>query len=423
MSMPMIRISEVCKEYRLGQIGGTTLQHELQSWWARKRGEDDPNLLIGNHRAVAGQRFLALDHVTLDIAPGEALGIIGRNGAGKSTLLKLLCGVTAPTSGDIDLYGRVASMLEVGTGFHPEMTGRENIYMNGAILGMRKREIDAKLDEIIAFSEIEEFIDTPVKRYSSGMYVKLAFSVAAHLDSEILIMDEVLAVGDMLFQRKCLDKMQQEAGSKGKTVLYVSHNMSTIRQLCERCAVLESGKLIFVGNTEEAIALYLKSARNTSTVCDLSVIPRKSTRYHDTAMLLFAQYPDREDIRFEEQEKMLLRLSWKNKNAATEIGLRIELWTLDDVPQASYIIRNLKMAPYQDEVTYDFLLDLSEVVPGEYKMKYTLFYDDAYGNTSNADSVTGLYLEITKTKVSSLHWDASHWGYIHLHGIEAEKVR
>ena len=262
-----------------------------------------------------------------------------------------------------------------------------------------------------------------MKRYSSGMYVKLAFAVAAHLDSEILIMDEVLAVGDMLFQRKCLEKMRQEAGSQGKTVLYVSHNMSTIRQLCDRCAVLDSGKLLFVGKTEEAIALYMKSERNASIACDLSVIERKSIKYHDTAMLLYARYPNKSDIRFEEGEKALLQLTWRNHNAADSICIRFELWTLDDVPQGSYVLRNLKMDPYQQEVVYEFTLDLSEVVPGEYKMKYTLFYDDEYGNTSNADSVTGLHLEIIKSETGSLYWDTSHWGYIRLHGITAERVR
>lgn len=197
----MIRVRNVRKKYKLGQIGGGTLRGDLQSWWARKRGKEDPNTLIGTDQRLIGTTFMALNGLSFDVYKGEAVGIIGSNGAGKSTLLKLLTHVTAPTEGDIDLYGRVASMLEVGTGFHPEMTGRENVYLNGAILGMTRAEIDAKMNEIIEFSEVGDFIDTPVKRYSSGMYVKLAFSVAAHLDSEIMIMDEVLAVGDMKFQK------------------------------------------------------------------------------------------------------------------------------------------------------------------------------------------------------------------------------
>ena len=265
----MIRVENVKKQYRLGQIGGGTLRGDLQSWWARKRGKEDPNTLIGTDQRLIGTTFMALNGVSFTVNKGEAVGIIGSNGAGKSTLLKLLTHVTAPTSGDIDLYGRVASMLEVGTGFHPEMTGRENVYLNGAILGMTRAEIDAKMAEIIEFSEVGDFIDTPVKRYSSGMFVKLAFSVAAHLDSEIMIMDEVLAVGDMKFQKKCLTKMRQAARRDGKTVLYVSHNMATIRDLCDRCIVLDKGKVIFDGDVDEGIALYLSTK---SQAADLSLI-------------------------------------------------------------------------------------------------------------------------------------------------------
>ncbi len=251
-----IKMTGVKKRYRLGQIGGGTLQADLQSWWAKVRGKEDPNTKIGQEQRLVGQSFMALNGIDLTIYKGEAVGIIGTNGAGKSTLLKILSRVTAPTAGEIDIYGRIASMLEVGTGFSPEMTGRENVYMNGAILGMTKAEIDAKMEEIIEFSEVRDFIDTPVKRYSSGMYVKLAFSVAAHLDSEIMIMDEVLAVGDVNFQQKCLQKMKKVAINDGKTVLYVSHNMSTIRQLCNRCIVLDKGKCVFEGDVDEAISIY-----------------------------------------------------------------------------------------------------------------------------------------------------------------------
>lgn len=206
MSETIIKIDHVSKEYRLGAIGGGTLRGDLQSWWARLRGKDDPNLQIGKTAYNGNEKFLALDDVSFEVRKGEAVGIIGHNGAGKSTLLKLLSRVTAPTKGSIGYNGRISSMLEVGTGFHPELTGRENVYMNGAILGMTKAEISRKFDQIVEFAEMEKFIDTPVKRYSSGMYVKLAFAVAAHLDSEILVMDEVLAVGDMKFQQKCLGK-------------------------------------------------------------------------------------------------------------------------------------------------------------------------------------------------------------------------
>lgn len=254
-----IKVSNVKKKYKLGQIGGGTLQADLQSWWAKVRGKEDPNSKIGSDQRSNGKTFMALNGLDLTVYKGEALGIIGSNGAGKSTLLKLLSRVTAPTEGEIDIYGRVASMLEVGTGFNGEMTGRENVYLNGAILGMTKEEIDAKMEDIIEFSEVREFIDTPVKRYSSGMYVKLAFSVAAHLDSEIMIMDEVLAVGDVNFQQKCLKKMGSIAKEEGRVVLYVSHNMTTIKNLCDRCVVLDKGKLIYDGSVDDAIDIYSKT--------------------------------------------------------------------------------------------------------------------------------------------------------------------
>ena len=240
MAETIIKIEHVSKKYRLGAIGGGTLRGDIQSWWAKVRRKEDPNLKIG----LAGSKneeFLALDDVSLEVKKGERLGIIGYNGAGKSTLLKLLCRVTMPTEGKISFNGRIASMLEVGTGFHAELTGRENIYLNGAILGMTKAEVTAKMEDIIEFSECRKFIDTPVKRYSSGMYVKLAFSVAAHLDCDIMIMDEVLAVGDMRFSQKCLNKMSELSRTEGKTILYVSHNMNTVRQLCDRCIVMEKG--------------------------------------------------------------------------------------------------------------------------------------------------------------------------------------
>ena len=264
MSNCAIKIENLKKEYKLGSIGGNTLRAELQSTWARWRKKDDPNLKIGENYKDYGKRFLALDNINLDIKKGEAVGIIGGNGAGKSTLLKILSRITAPTEGDVWINGRIASMLEVGTGFHGELTGRENIYMNGAILGMTKKEVDEKIESIIDFSECRQFIDTPVKRYSSGMYVKLAFAVASHLDAEIMIMDEVLAVGDMAFQKKCLGKMGDEAKS-GKTVLYVSHNMATIRNLCTRVIVLNKGKIIFDGDVEKGIEIYLNNDNGIKT--------------------------------------------------------------------------------------------------------------------------------------------------------------
>jgi lipopolysaccharide transport system ATP-binding protein len=264
MSDVVIRVENLTKEYRLGTINHGTLAQDLQSWWARLRSKEDPNSLITSpvihHNAQLNPHFLALDSVSFEVKRGEAVGIIGRNGAGKSTLLKILSRVTAPTKGEVKIRGRVASLLEVGTGFHAELTGRENIFLNGAILGMRRTEISRKLDEIVAFAEVEKFIDTPVKRYSSGMYVRLAFAVAAHLEPEILIIDEVLAVGDAQFQKKCLGKMGDVATKEGRTILFVSHNMSAIADLCAKAIYLESGMIKKFGSTDAVIPMYLESS-------------------------------------------------------------------------------------------------------------------------------------------------------------------
>jgi lipopolysaccharide transport system ATP-binding protein len=253
MRRPIIDIRHVSKAYRLGVIGATSLKDELARLWERARGRRTGD------RARAAQDFWALRDVSFAVQPGEVVGIIGRNGAGKSTLLKILSRITQQTSGEITLRGRVASLLEVGTGFHPDLTGRENIFLNGAILGMTRDEIRTKFDEIVAFAEVEPFIDTPVKRYSSGMYVRLAFAVAAHLEPEILIVDEVLAVGDAAFQAKCLGRMRNVA-SEGRTVLFVSHSMGAIGQLCNRCILLDGGQVHVDADTATAVASYLGSA-------------------------------------------------------------------------------------------------------------------------------------------------------------------
>jgi len=256
----VISVEHLTKQYDLGVIGTGTLTRDINRWWARVRGKPDPYTTIGyEHRSRRrGETILALDDVSFTVQQGQALGIIGANGAGKSTLLKLLSRVTAPTSGVIKMKGRIGSLLEVGTGFHGELTGRENVYLNGAILGMRKEEVDKKFDEIVAFSGVEKFIDTPVKRYSSGMYVRLGFAVAAHLDPEILIVDEVLAVGDAEFQRKCLGKMNDVA-EEGRTVLFVSHNMPTIQRLCPLCIWMNDGKIKEYSQTEVVVGKYLSS--------------------------------------------------------------------------------------------------------------------------------------------------------------------
>lgn len=258
----VIVAKDLKKKYRLGVIGSGSLRKDLSSWWAKITKTTDKNAKIGQKTIKKPENIMALDGVDLCVSRGEKLGIIGHNGAGKTTLLKLLTKITSPTEGEIKIKGKISSMLEVGTGFSGEFTGRENIYLNGAILGMTKREINEKIEKIIEFSECREFIDTPVKRYSTGMYVKLAFAVAVYLNSEIILMDEVLAVGDIAFQKKCIDKMNEIANEENRTILYVSHNMDTIRNLCDRCVVLEKGKKIFDGEVEKAIEIYSSLAKD-----------------------------------------------------------------------------------------------------------------------------------------------------------------
>jgi len=253
MTMPVIQARSLSKRYRLGMLGASTLREEIQNWWGRLRGPAEPNATKGD--------YWALRDVSFDIDEGEVVGIIGRNGAGKSTLLKILSRITEPTTGEARIRGRMASLLEVGTGFHPELSGRENIFLNGTILGMTKAEVRARFEEIVEFSGIHKFIDTPVKRYSSGMYVRLAFAVAAHLDAEILIVDEVLAVGDAEFQSKCLGKMGQIADG-GRTVLFVSHNPQALQRLTSRCVLLNAGHVEADGPTSEVISHYTRAGHS-----------------------------------------------------------------------------------------------------------------------------------------------------------------
>ena len=278
MSQKAISFENVSKLYRLGAYGSGSLKADVESYFAKIRGKEDPNTRIG-HTHTDQTTMWALKDVTFDVNVGDAIGIIGKNGAGKSTLLKILSRITTPTEGRIEYTGRVASMMEVGTGFHNELTGRENVYLNGAILGMSKAEVDKKFDDIVEFAEMQQFIDTPVKRYSSGMYVKLAFSVAAHLNAEIMVMDEILAVGDVSFQQKCLDKMSDIAKKEGRTILYVSHNMNTIKQLCNRCVVLDKGQLVYDGNVDDAISVYVGSAFDLENDIDLANHPGRASSY------------------------------------------------------------------------------------------------------------------------------------------------
>ncbi|MBR6155332.1 MAG: ATP-binding cassette domain-containing protein [Lachnospiraceae bacterium] len=420
-----IDIRNVKKRYKLGQIGGQSLQDELQSWWAKKTGKEDPNSKIGTDQRLYGQSFWALNGINLTIKKGEAVGIIGRNGAGKSTLLKLLSRVTSPTEGEIDICGRITSMLEVGTGFHPEMTGRENVYMNGAILGMTKTEIDSKMEQIIEFSEVGEFIDTPVKRYSSGMYVKLAFSVAAHLTSEIMIMDEVLAVGDMAFQQKCLNKMRDAATTYGKTVLYVSHNMNTIRQLCNRCVVLGKGKVIFDGDVEEAIAIYLGQYGSVQTHYVYDKKSHKSKFSTDDFVIKELTINNSLDGIFAYESTMMLTLKVSTKKEYKKLKLRFVIQSRDGQKVGTMFSKNDLDFPKNESISIDFKLDLSHLIPEDYRIDIIAFQYNDFGDEQIVDGVyPGLFIKIdnSSTLQSGVRWLSRYWGKIRLQDVEMLKM-
>ena len=417
----MIRVQGLKKQYRLGQIGTGTLSRDLQSWWARKRGKEDPNTKIGTNQRLVGQTFMALNGLDLEIKKGEAVGIIGANGAGKSTLLKLLTHVTAPTEGTIDMYGRVASMLEVGTGFHQEMTGRENVYLNGAILGMNKAEIDAKMDDIIEFSEVRDFIDTPVKRYSSGMYVKLAFSVAAHLDNEIMIMDEVLAVGDMRFQQKCLTRMKEAATQEGRTVLYVSHNMNTIRQLCDRCIVLKQGKIVFDGDVEEAITIYMGANNQMAIVNDCSDARNPGYAldhavHIDCVTLLDKEYPV-----YSGEEAVRVQVDFTAHKACKDMAMRMTVFSAEgEVVGMATSMPCLQIAAGKSELYAE--LPLRWVAPGKYIINLIVYSVNQYGGEQLHDVVENCFgfEKMQKDQNNKMAWKHNYWGYVMFPTLEVK---
>lgn len=410
MEKTAIRIENVSKQYRLGAIGGGTLRGDLQTFWAKIRHKEDPNTKIGETvKGQKGDRFMALNGVSFEVKKGEALGIIGHNGAGKSTLLKLLCRVTSPSGGKISYDGRIASMLEVGTGFHPELTGRENVYMNGAILGMTKAEIDKKFDQIVEFAEMEKFIDTPVKRYSSGMYVKLAFSVAAHLDSEILIMDEVLAVGDMAFQKKCLSKMRDAANIEGRTVLYVSHNMNTIRQLCNRCIVLSKGQVIFDGDVEEAITLYLNESTEKLTHNSFEI--REEDPYITTDIKMLSLDMLSEDNLIKFGNKLKFKLTYDARKEINNLNFRFTILLPDRTAIATTTTGDLlcnKKGIYEKT----FEIDISQIAPADYIMQIVAFEPDNLGNQIRHDyvSLAVAFTIYNANQLNNFQWNHKAWG-------------
>lgn len=413
----VIKTEHLQKEYKLGVIGTGTLRHDIQSWVAKKRGKDDPNRRIGSKEYEKGDRFLALDDVNLEIFRGERVGIIGANGAGKSTLLKLLSRITSPTDGSIAYRGRIASMLEVGTGFHPELTGRDNIYLNGAILGMTRAEVDKKIDKIIEFSECEKFIDTPVKRYSSGMFVKLAFAVASHLDAEIMIMDEVLAVGDMKFQKKCISKMRELAIDENRTVLYVSHNMGTIQDLCSRCIVLEHGKKVYDGDVDEAIKLYMGGDNDEFFSYEYVDDRFKSPVKRHDVNLKSVKYIGRTTNLFYDKEPLQLELKWENLEDIPSLSLRIEVQDTRRIPITSYVIEDFYSGKKGETHSEQFTLDISKITTGRYITRY-IFFNRKNENVAFEDieDSAGLAFRRMYSETNKRSWNRL-WGSIRLGNI------
>ncbi|MBO4897372.1 MAG: ATP-binding cassette domain-containing protein [Clostridia bacterium] len=420
-----IKIEGLKKRYRLGVIGGGTLRGDIESWWARKRGKEDPNAKIGTKQHEKNETFMALDGIDLKVKKGERLGIIGHNGAGKSTLLKLLSRVTAPTEGKIYLDGRISSMLEVGTGFSPELTGRENIYLNGAILGMTKDEVDRKIEDIIEFSEVRQFIDTPVKRYSSGMYVKLAFAVAAHLDSEILIMDEVLAVGDMAFQQKCLNKMSDVSKEEGRTILYVSHNMNTIRQLCERCIVMDHGTVIFDGDVEKAISMYLgfdsdeKPARY-----ELTDSKRPSDFHGSKIHITDFTFSDKETAVFERTEPLKFKVGFDAYDNIKGLKMYFSIYASNNIcagtAQTFEPICDVTSGKHYDE---EFRLDISNIIEGDYYFRLDLFSADSLGRHLSYDHPSQVInFSIVDSYKKGIAFKRQYTGSVMLNEIERVNV-
>jgi lipopolysaccharide transport system ATP-binding protein len=329
----VLKAENISKQYRLGQLGTGTISHDLNRWWHKVRGKEDPYMRVGdaNDRSKAGgsDYVWSLRNINFEVEQGQVLGIIGKNGAGKSTLLKILSQVTPPTTGQVKVRGRIAALLEVGTGFHQDLTGRENIFLNGAILGMRKPEIKSKLDEIVDFSGVAKYLDTPVKRYSSGMTVRLGFAIAAHLEPEILIVDEVLAVGDAEFQKKCLGKMKDVAG-QGRTVLFVSHQLGMINSLCQRAVLLKNGELIYDAPAAETINYYIKNLEESETMPRRVFNPAENKDARILSARIMNEYGE-EKLDYDVFEKIIVEIEYELKENMAGIGVGLNLDRSGDI--------------------------------------------------------------------------------------------
>ncbi len=369
-----IKAEGLSKAYQLGEIGTGTISRDLERWVARMRGKEDPFLKIGeaNDRAAKGTSDVvwSLRDISFEIEQGDAVGIIGRNGAGKSTLLKILSRVTSPSAGSIHGNGRVASLLEVGTGFHPELTGRENIFLNGAIMGMRKKEIARKFDEIVDFAGVERYIDTPVKRYSSGMYVRLAFAVAAHLESEILIVDEVLAVGDAEFQKKCLGKMGEVSKGEGRTVLFVSHNMGSVASLCNTGMLLDKGRLEFTGPVDQTLNNYILKGASVSRYVAPEAIQRKLL-YIKEFFLSDKEGEERQDYYLDENLYLRLKIYAEDYSSSALISVTLQNSLGDFL--STFVLKLTDHEKTNNEVSLNIMLPSHLIAPNSYAFRIAIF--------------------------------------------------
>lgn len=404
----VIRMEGVGKSYHLGKIGGNTLQSQLQSWWALKRGKEDPNRKIWQKDSTAGT-FEALKEISCEIRKGERVGIIGRNGAGKSTMLKLISRVTAPAAGRICIRGRISSMLEVGTGFHGELTGRENIYLNGAILGMQQREVEQKIGDIIAFSECEKFIDTPVKRYSSGMYVKLAFAVAAYLEADIFLMDEVLAVGDMMFQKKCLRKMKEISEDGQKTILYVSHNMQTIRELCDRTIVLADGRIIHDGDVDDGIRIYMQDILEIKNVYEFpETVPYRLS----TGNVRIRRIEMPQPVLGGEERFLSMRVFLTAQRRITGLHMRFTVHDAEDAVTGTGISQRFAGETGEEQVIC-FTFDTAELVEGEYSADIVIVEPQGENQIRHACLERAVAFRIERRdRLYHVGWNGRNWGNV-----------
>ncbi|MFL2571431.1 MAG: ABC transporter ATP-binding protein [Parvicellaceae bacterium] len=407
----VIDVNKISKVYDLGQVGSGTLSKDLNRFWAKLRGKPDPysKIIEENDRTQKSLSnvIYALQNISFDVKKGEVLGIIGKNGAGKSTLLKILSEITSPSTGEIKIKGRVASLLEVGTGMHPEMTARQNIYLNGSLMGMRRTEITSKLDDIVSFAGIEKYIDTPTKRFSSGMTVRLGFAIAAFLEPEILIVDEVLAVGDAEFQKKAIGKMQDVSNQEGRTVLFVSHNMSAIKNLCNRLILLNNGKVVFDGNVDEGINYYIGENKVSKLKYDLlNVKKEKSIQEIEFKSLELNKlfFSPNDDIKF--------TIELHNRSGKEFKNLKIALLICDELENVIYHMNNKfihKEANYAEKSKYQFTLNSNRLKGGVYRILLRMFHNELQQDYITQGDMT---LEITKDNIYKYHNSTHISGFV-----------